>query len=313
MPFEPQARLLADPNLSAELQADLDAFASPEVVNYDAAAGLARFEAAIGVAPVAAAGAAEAAGLGVQSGIKTGIFPSTAANSPAASAVATSAVATGASKAGAGLVATEATTATATVTGAGLAGGAGLFAKLSTLKVAAALALGTAAIGGGLWAASSYGVFSSSGDIARHNPGPVIIPAPTPTVVNPPAPEAQAEPKNPETLAKTKVSPRKKLRKHGANKSLGPDPAREAIAVNRARRALSRGKAQRTLSILAQLKAKHPKGHLLPERQALKALALHELGRDKRAEKEAKSFLRSYPDSPLASRIRSLLLKSGSK
>lgn len=307
--MEPQSRLLEDSALPTEIQCDLNAFASPKIVNYDAAAGLARFEAAIGMAPVAAAGAAEAGGWGLQAGgANNGIF------SAAGHGTSNSAAALGLSSSSA-----------AAVGSSGAAASTGLLAQLYALKIAGALALGTMVVGTGYWLATSNPALQApwrdggsdiAQNIAREHPQagePGSLPgadqAGTDTLkaASPAADAPQAQPA-PQSDLRLQRQPRKNAR----HKTGAPDPGREAIAVNRARKALARGQARRTLSILSRLKSLYPQGHLIPERKALRALALYELGREKQAEKEAKRFLGQYPNSPLAPRLRALLGKSGS-
>ena len=89
----------------------------------------------------------------------------------------------------------------------------------------------------------------------------------------------------------------------GANREA--DTARaEARLVGVAREALQRGDAGRALSVLEDAQRRFPNGILLQEREALSISALAALGRKTEAAARAGAFLRVFPNSPHADRVR---------
>jgi hypothetical protein len=79
----------------------------------------------------------------------------------------------------------------------------------------------------------------------------------------------------------------------------------EAASVRDARRALRQGNANEALSILASYDKSHRTGMLLQERSFLRIEALS-LKADVRAETEAAAFLKAFPNSPYADRVRAM-------
>ncbi|MBV1860870.1 MAG: hypothetical protein KUG77_20815 [Nannocystaceae bacterium] len=92
-----------------------------------------------------------------------------------------------------------------------------------------------------------------------------------------------------------------------------PDPARrknqgsiadELALIERARTSLDRGNTKTALGTLKEHRRKFPKGAFREEASALRASALCKSGRGEAAAKASAAFLRRYPKSVHASRVR---------
>jgi len=83
------------------------------------------------------------------------------------------------------------------------------------------------------------------------------------------------------------------------------DSIDELRAIAQARRLMA-NEPQTALALLERLTRAHPKGYFVEEREALRVLALSAAGRSDQAERYAESFLRAYPNSPFADRIRTI-------
>jgi hypothetical protein len=77
----------------------------------------------------------------------------------------------------------------------------------------------------------------------------------------------------------------------------------EIELIGRARAALPRDPAA-ALALLDEHRREFPRGALVEERDAIRVLALAALGRIEQARHEAQMFLRAYPFSPHAERVR---------
>jgi hypothetical protein len=77
----------------------------------------------------------------------------------------------------------------------------------------------------------------------------------------------------------------------------------EVELIGRARAALPRDPAA-ALALLEEHRREFPRGALVEERDAIRVLALAALGRIEQARHEAQMFLRAYPFSPHAERVR---------
>jgi hypothetical protein len=86
---------------------------------------------------------------------------------------------------------------------------------------------------------------------------------------------------------------------------LSPDAREESQVVGRARGALRSGDAARALQLLELAERRYPQGVLNQEREALRIEALAGLGQTAQARARANAFLRAYPTSPYASRVKS--------
>lgn len=94
-------------------------------------------------------------------------------------------------------------------------------------------------------------------------------------------------------------TPAKRVRRENAG-----TVADELALIERARTALDRGNAKAALSVLGTHRRQFPKGAFLEEAAALRASALCEAGRTEAAQKASAAFLRRYPRSVHAARVR---------
>jgi RNA polymerase sigma-70 factor (ECF subfamily) len=86
----------------------------------------------------------------------------------------------------------------------------------------------------------------------------------------------------------------------------GPDTvAAEAELLRRADAARKAGDASLALNLLDEHRARFPTGILVQEREAERVVVLCALGRSGDARAAAAAFLRDWPHSPLAGRVRS--------
>jgi hypothetical protein len=83
-----------------------------------------------------------------------------------------------------------------------------------------------------------------------------------------------------------------------------PNLAEETQLLADAQRALSAGTPERALALIEAHKARFPQGDLSQEREAARVVALCALGRVREAGRARANFLRAWPSSPLASRVR---------
>jgi RNA polymerase sigma-70 factor (ECF subfamily) len=81
--------------------------------------------------------------------------------------------------------------------------------------------------------------------------------------------------------------------------------AAEAELLRRADAARKAGDASRALDLLDEHRARFPTGILVQEREAERVVVLCALGRNGDARAAATAFLRDWPHSPLAGRVRS--------
>jgi hypothetical protein len=79
---------------------------------------------------------------------------------------------------------------------------------------------------------------------------------------------------------------------------------RELVALDAARSTLARGDAQGALALLDQYARKNPGGRLAIEAEVLRIDALARSGRRDLATRRAEAFLKRYPNSVLAPRVR---------
>jgi hypothetical protein len=82
----------------------------------------------------------------------------------------------------------------------------------------------------------------------------------------------------------------------------------ELHAIARARALLPRD-PEAALELLTRIAREHPRGYFVEERAALTIVALDAAGKSELAEERAKAFLRAYPRSPHAGRVRAVLSK----
>lgn len=84
----------------------------------------------------------------------------------------------------------------------------------------------------------------------------------------------------------------------------GPNVAGEIALLDEAQRALISGNPERALQLLDQHARAFPRGTLIEERTAARVIALCALGRATAARAESAAYLRRFPSSPLAERVR---------
>ncbi|AKU95874.1 hypothetical protein AKJ09_02538 [Labilithrix luteola] len=83
--------------------------------------------------------------------------------------------------------------------------------------------------------------------------------------------------------------------------------AAELAGLDRAKRTLEAGDAAAAVRLLDAHRVRFREGRLVPEAMALRVQALIAAGQRDKAEKLGAEFLKSYPTSPLAARVRTML------
>jgi len=122
------------------------------------------------------------------------------------------------------------------------------------------------------------------------------------SVVGPVAPKLHAELPR-ETTTATVPSEEPTPQTAAPRKNQG-SVADELALIERARTSVDRGQAKAALGVLRTHRRKFPKGAFLEEAAALRASALCKSGRAEAAAKASAAFLRRYPKSVHASRVR---------
>ena len=123
-----------------------------------------------------------------------------------------------------------------------------------------------------------------------------VIPELHEELPEPAAPESEPEPEaTPEPAAK-------KPRRENAG-----TVADELALIERARSSLDRGQAKAALTVLKSHRRQFPKGAFLEEAAALRASALCKSGNTSAAAKASASFLRRYPKSVHANRVKACI------
>jgi hypothetical protein len=117
--------------------------------------------------------------------------------------------------------------------------------------------------------------------------------APTPEPSAAPEPAPVAKPASPAFVPAVPPS--------GAR---APALADEVALLQRAEGALRDGKPEQALSVLSEHARQFPRGELRAERTAARIAALCALHRQAEARRDAASFLRQWPGSPLAAQVR---------
>jgi hypothetical protein len=126
----------------------------------------------------------------------------------------------------------------------------------------------------------------------------------------PTAADRRREPSEPEVLdngAVDRLAPnaRSNLEAAPVVVPVSPDAWEESQVIGKARSALRSNDAALALQLLELAERRYPQGVLNQEREALCIEALAGLGRTAEARARAKAFLRAYPTSPYASRVKS--------
>lgn len=138
----------------------------------------------------------------------------------------------------------------------------------------------------------------------------VVAQAAQASPLTPPTPQGEgAEP--PAPPAPGAAPPVAHAARSGAAKPSASALAEEVQLLDRARAALEGGDAASAIEALERRDQRFGGGALGPEARVIRIEALLARGDRARAAAEARSFLASHPDSPLASRVRSLLAAAG--
>lgn len=190
------------------------------------------------------------------------------------------------------------------------AASAGLLGKLLASKgiLAAASVVSAGAIGAGLYFTQGY--FAQGTDSMGERP-PVSRPAAAVHAETPASDATEAERAGADEDAvaiegapaagdKPAVQPRSTVRKPAADVGLRD----ELALVEAVSRATKAGNGALALSHSLEYKRRFPRGKLALEAQVLHIEALALAGNRSEASRLAQSFLRRYPDSPVAARIR---------
>jgi hypothetical protein len=167
-------------------------------------------------------------------------------------------------------------------------GGAGF---VTAMKVAA----GVVVAGGALWGGSA--LLQSDGNARAPHSAPV--PAETPSVAVRHAPEAvapQAEPEAPKAV----LPPAPSARTPASETTL----AEEGRLLAKAHQLVQGGQPRAALEVLRQSAARYPRSVLFQEREVLTIEALGATGASAAAKQRAQLFLKRYPSSPHAGKLK---------
>ncbi len=139
----------------------------------------------------------------------------------------------------------------------------------------------------------------------RPTPGLHATPAAEETASVSPAPPSgvEAEPSKPP--ARTARAPERSPAEQPAANAAALSA--ELLALDAARKALAAGNATQALTLLEGYDRAHPDGRLGIEAEVLRIDALAKSGQEGAARRRAERFLRRYPNSVLASRVRRFL------
>jgi len=192
--------------------------------------------------------------------------------------------------------------------GKAAASAGGTFAKLSSLvsgkaALVAAGLVSVGAVGSGVWYASA----TSPEPVAPRVVEAPAVPVTEAKTERSEAPE-EAEPATPEVEPPVRAPVK-------ARRAAAPAPERtqverrpglgdELAVVESASRALRSGNPQAALGRLAEYRQRFPRGKLALEAQVLRIEALARAGRTSEAQRLARGFVKRYPNSPVAARIR---------
>lgn len=168
------------------------------------------------------------------------------------------------------------------------------------MKLAAGVLLAGAVGGGFLLARREPAPVPFEQGESRASAAPMLSAAPLQPQAPLPAPEVEASPSPGEP------KPADALKREGSAKPDSPalKLKAEAALVGEAQRALGAGRAGEALERLAQYEKRFPGGALRSEADATRVFALCQSGRASEAAAAKESFLRRYPSSPAAPRVR---------
>lgn len=202
----------------------------------------------------------------------------------------------------------------------GIAGGAALsatavgvassswFAKIGWTK----LLIGVSAIGAATAVPFSLQALRHNEHGSEHRTTPAVESAAQPAnAASKPVLEVPREASEPPTLATEASGSVKSLTGSRVDSrpdtSATPGLAEELAALDSARSRLAKGDPAGALARLDVYNRSYPKGRLQLEAEVLRIDALSKNGQTALAKKRAETFLRKYPNSVLASRVRALL------
>jgi hypothetical protein len=173
----------------------------------------------------------------------------------------------------------------------GVKGGAGLV-------VAAKIAAGVALAGGVLWGGSAL-LKSDDASVNVHRVQPSSVPAETP-----PSGAHQDSRALTGQLPEAEPSAAKLPQPAGARPSSATTLAEEGRLLAKAHQLVQSGQPQAALEVLRLSQSRYPRSVLYQEREVLTIEALGATGATTAARQRAERFLKRYPDSPHAGRLK---------
>jgi hypothetical protein len=192
--------------------------------------------------------------------------------------------------------------AVSTTTSAAGATHASMLARASTGSVVAKVALVVTVVAGtgigGVFAAHHWGrePLSAAPSVPAAEPSASVPVEAAPFVVSSPPPA------DPAPAASLRAVPLRALAPAAPDASNTLEE--ETRLLRAAGVALGRGEAEQAIALLDEHAGRYPNGLLSEERAATRVFALCALGRTSQAQRDATTFLRTRPHSPLAARVR---------
>lgn len=168
----------------------------------------------------------------------------------------------------------------------------------TSLIVAAKIAAGIAVTGGVLWGGSALFTSDTSSVTTRHA-APIQAPALSPSVQERPSQPV------PEQSPELEPAPAKALPSTAARPaSSATTLAEEGRLLARAHQLVQSGDAQQALEVLRLSASRYPRSVLYQEREVLTIEALGATGASTAARQRAERFVKRYPNSPHAERLK---------
>jgi hypothetical protein len=121
---------------------------------------------------------------------------------------------------------------------------------------------------------------------------------------------APAQPPDPALLEETQLQPTTAVLSERAQQPPASALLEEAQLLGQAQRALSAGEPAHALTFIARHRARFPEGALVQEREAARVFALCATGEAAQAVAAQQAFLRTWPRSLLADRVRAACPKT---
>jgi hypothetical protein len=205
---------------------------------------------------------------------------------------------------GAKLVAAAAAGAALASTRSAAAAGSAVPVGLKTLALVSMAVVTAAGVGTAMYVRSTPIIQAAPPAAVRTTPSDPVSPAaPIPALTDSALPEAVLPPPEPAAMAKRHPTPRPAPVPTGAPEATASVEA-EMEVIAEAREALRSGEGARALVLLDEHAHRYPSGALGEERDALRVASLCALGRVAEARAAATQFLRTFPESPHAARVR---------